>query len=62
MKIKITDQPGRFLAVFVFGPIILYKGIGFLLCLQYYYSVHILMLGRIHIKYMGHYKFIITLR
>ena len=26
MKKVVTDQPGRFLAVFVFGPILLYKG------------------------------------
>lgn len=25
----LTDQPGRFLAVFVFGPILLYKGISY---------------------------------
>lgn len=27
LKSKFTDQPGRFLAVFVFGPILLYKGV-----------------------------------
>ena len=27
MDFKITDQPGRFLAVFVFSPILIYKGI-----------------------------------
>lgn len=27
MKQRLTDQPGRILAVFLFGPLILYKGI-----------------------------------
>ena len=27
MHLRLTDQPGRFLAVFVIAPILLYKGI-----------------------------------